>query len=278
MAFLYQPPKLPYSGTELGLGSNVFCKKILAANILDGGPGASLAASVPGTATIQANWTAASFAAATTYTTEVTSSSTTGTGTGMTATFSFTTTDPIDGDGDPIALSAVVNNPGSGYVSGEVVTWDLADILAKFQAGTTPASPVGATYTNVNSDYTLTLGAGAGSTSAVIYTEVGSSGWQFTLSSVSGQVQLVTIIIADDGIAGNDYAIDDYVVDTNITGGVPETDTSTAGIASASIFHNTDNQTEQITLRRSVGDRGAATATLANANVTVRLSRRQLKQ
>jgi len=275
MALLYQPPKLPYSGTELGLGSNVFCKKILSANILDGGPGASLVASAPLTATIEANWTEAAFTVDTTYSVEVTSSSTTGTGTGMTATFSFTTGNPIEGNGDPIALSAVVTNPGSGYVSGEVVTWDAADILAKFQA----AAPGGATYTNVNSAYTLTLGAGSNATSAVIYTEVGSSGWQFTLGGVSGQVQLVTIIISDDGIAGNDYADSDYVVVTNITGGVAETEISTAGIASASIFHNTDNKTEQITLRRSVGDRGSGTdATLAAADVTVRLSRRQLQQ
>jgi len=278
MALLYQPPKLPYSGTELGLGSNVFCKKILSANILDGGPGASLVASAPLTATIEANWTEAPFTVDTTYSVEVTSSSTTGTGTGMTATFSFTTGNPIEGNGDPIALSAVVTNPGSGYVSGEVVTWDTADILAKFQAGTTPQSPETAVYDIVNSAYTLTLGAGSNATSAVIYTEVGSSGWQFTLGGVSGQVQLVTIIIADDGIAGNDYADRDYVVVTNITGGVPETDTTTAGIASASIFHNTDNKTEQITLRRSVGDRGSASATLAAADVTVRLSKRQLQQ
>ena len=273
MALLYQPPKLPYSGTELGLGSNVFCKKILSANILDGGPGASLVASAPLTATIEANWTEAAFTVDTTYSVEVTSSSTTGTGTGMTATFSFTVAG--EADAAKLALSAVVNNPGSGYVSGEVVTWDAADILAKFQA----AAPGGATYTNVNSAYTLTLGAGSNATSAVIYTEVGSSGWQFTLGGVSGQVQLVTIIISDDGIAGNDYADSDYVVVTNITGGVAETEISTAGIASASIFHNTDNKTEQITLRRSVGDRGSGTdATLAAADVTVRLSRRQLQQ
>ena len=275
MALLYQPPKLPYSGTDLGLGSNVFCKKILTANILDGGPGASL--SDDGVdATIQADWATATFAAGT-YSTQVTSSSTTGAGTGMTATFSFTLAGG-EIDAAKIALSAVVTNPGSGYVSGEVVTWDTADILAKFQAGTTPPSPGAAVYSNVNSAYTLTLGAGSNATSAVIYTEVGSSGWQFTLGGVSGQVQLVTIIIADDGIAGNDYADRDYVVVTNITGGVPETDTTTAGIASASIFHNTDNKTEQITLRRSVGDRGSASATLAAADVTVRLSKRQLQQ
>jgi len=276
MAFLYQPPRLPYSGTELGLGSNVFCKKILSANILDGGPGTSLTASAPATATITGKWVTAGLANGQTYATEVTFSSTTGTGTGMKAKFSFAYAGEVDDDG--IALSAEVTNPGSGYVSGEVVTWDAADILAKFKLGTNPPT-LSTAYTSVDSAYTLTLGAGSTSTSAVIYTEAGSSGWQFTLGGVSGQVQLVTIIISDDGIAGNDYADSDYVVVTNITGGVAETEISTAGIASASIFHNTDNKTEQITLRRSVGDRGSGTdATLAAADVTVRLSRRQLQQ
>jgi hypothetical protein len=270
MALLYQPPNNPYSGTELGSASSVFCNQIATASFIDGGPGFVIQAPAASyVATPGQNWVTT-----TVYTTAAIAPTTTtlaagSAGAGLTATFAVT------GSGaDQLAaqVTVLISNPGSGYIVGDVLEWsDAAVETALLAALLSDGNVTSITVSGGASPLTHTV-ASDDSGGVVTTVKAGQNGWQFSVNSISTTSQLVTITIPDNGIAGDDFADQDYVIVANITGGVAETATTTVGTITGSIFHHSDTNTEQITLRR---DAGNATSLLAG-DVTVRLVKRML--
>ena len=272
MSILYQLPKNPYAGTELGSASSVFCNQIASASFIDGGPGFVIQApAATYVATPGQNWVTTSV-----YTTAAIAPTTTtlaagSTGAGLTATFSVT------GSGanqTAAQITVTISNPGSGYVVGDVLAWSDADVetaLLAALAGDGNVTSITVSGANSNPlEYTVALTNSGGVVTTAV---VGQTGWQFSVNSIAALTQLITITIPDNGITGDDYAVDDYVIVANITGGVPETATTTVGTITGSIFHHSDTNTEQITLRRVTG---SAASTLLGGDVTVRMVKRML--
>jgi len=272
MALLYQHPKNPYAGTELGSASNVFCKQIASTSFIDGGPGFVIqAGAATYVATPGQDWITSS-----TYTTLAIPPSTTNlsagsSGSGMTATFT------VVGSGANQTASNIVvlvSNPGTDYQVGDVLQWsDTVVEAALLAALLADANVTSITVSGDNSNPLNFTIAGELTGGVVTTVKAGETGWQFSLNAVAALTQLVTIVIPDNGIAGDDFAEQDYCVVVNATGGVAETATTTIGSMSSSIFHNTDNDTEQIMIRRSTGTAGS---TLLAADCTVRLVKRLL--
>jgi hypothetical protein len=272
MALLYQPPQNPYSGTENGSASNVFCNQIATASFIDGGPGFVIQA--PATtyvATPGQNW-----GTTTVYTTAAIAPTTTtlaagSAGAGLTATFAVTGSGANQTDAQ---VTVLISNPGSGYIVGDVLKWsDAAVETALLAALLSDGNVTSIAVSGSNSNplvYTVALVNSGG---VVTTAAAGQNGWQFSVNSIAALTQLVTITIPDNGIAGDDFADQDYVIVANITGGVAETATTTVGTITGSIFHHSDTNTEQITLRRVTG---SAASTLLAGDVTVRLVKRML--
>ena len=272
MSILYQLPQNPYSGTELGSASSVFCNQIASSSFIDGGPGFVIQAPAAAyVATPGQNWATTSV-----YTTAAIAPTTTtlaagSTGAGLTATFSVT------GSGanqTAAQITVTISNPGSGYIVGDVLAWSDADVetaLLAALAGDGNVSSIVVSGANSNPlEYTVSLTNSGG----VVTTAVaGQTGWQFSVNAIAALTQLITITIPDNGITGDDYTVEDYVIVANITGGVPETATTTVGTITGSILHHSDTNTEQITLRRVTG---SATSTLLTGDVTVRMVKRML--
>lgn len=272
MSILYQLPQNPYSGTELGSASSVFCTQIASASFIDGGPGFVIQAPAAAyVATPGENWDETNV-----YTTAAIAPTTTtlaagSTGAGLTATFSVT------GSGanqTPAQITVTISNPGSGYVVGDVLQWSDADVetaLLAALAGDGHVATITVSGANSNPlEYTVALTNSGGVVTTAV---VGQTGWQFSVNSIAALTQLITITIPDNGITGDDYAVSDYVIVANITGGVPETATTTVGTITGSILHHADTNTEQITLRRVTG---SAASTLLAGDVTVRMVKRML--
>ena len=274
MALLYQPPQNPYSGTENGSASNVFCNQIATASFIDGGPGFVIQAPADTyIATPGQDWDTT-----TVYTTAAIAPTTTtlaagSAGAGLTATFAVT------GSGankTPAQITVLISNPGSGYIVGDLLKWsDAAVEAAMLVALATEGGPnvTSIAVSGGNSaplKYTVALVNSGG---VVTTAAAGQNGWQFSVNSIAALTQLVTITIPDNGIAGDDFADQDYLIVANITGGVAETATTTVGTITGSIFHHSDTNTEQITLRRVTG---SAASTLLAGDVTVRLVKRML--
>ena len=289
MALLYQPPQNPYSGTENGSASNVFCNQIANTSFISG-PGRTFAPGAEDTEGVffdATTVTAGATMGTSVFTTAgvLASSTTSAAGSGMK--FQFQTT----GDGDTASTigSMILSNPGNGkYVKGDTLTFDLtgdsaSEVGKAYIAITAPTTwpssgtPPVKTCAFDKTAVVVTLAGLVTNTSSGLANvsttaNVGETGWQFALNSVTGLTQLVTIVLPDNGIATDDFADDDYCIETNLTGGVPETTTTTVGLMSTSIDHDSGTSTERITLRR---DAGNATSLLA-ADCTVRLVKRML--
>jgi len=266
MSFIHMPPKFlsPYSGTELGSAGNVFCTQIATASFIDGGPGFVLgtASSAFQAAPASGNWSSSGLK-----TSAPLAATTVGTGTGLTASFSVTSESGVN---TAKHITVTVVNPGSGYVEGDILSWTNAAVTSAL--GT--ATGVAVTVSGLNSNpHSYEIPALENTGSVVTTVKAGQNGWQFSVNSIAALTQLVTITIPDNGIAGDDFADQDYVIVANITGGVAETATTTVGTITGSIFHHSDTNTEQITLRRVTG---SAASTLLAGDVTVRLVKRML--
>jgi hypothetical protein len=194
MAFLYQPPKLPYSGTELGLGSNVFCENLS----MIGGSGAALAADQV-TPVIYNNTGGTDVTTAGTTNSAVASSTDSVNGTGMTAKFTVTPIEPAPNKTGTLSLS--IENPGTGYKAGDKITFTAADILAAIvppTGGTTPQVPVDGTvgFPAVSADVVFVLAADGANAAVVIGYSADDNtteGWQFLLDASSAISQRIVI-------------------------------------------------------------------------------------
>lgn len=273
MALLYQPPQNPYAGTENGSAGNVFCKQIATASFIDGGVGFVIQANAATyVATPGADWDTTDTVTTLAIPPSTTTLSAGSSGSGMTATFT------VVGSGANQTASqilVVVSNPGTNYQVGDVLQWSdavvAAALVAALFAVVQPVNTITIGGANAN-PLELTIAA-ARSGGVVTTVEADETGWQFSLNSVSALTQLVTIVIPDNGIAGDDFAEQDYCIVTNLTGGIPETATTTIGTLTASIYHDTVSGTELISLRRVTG---SAASTLLPADCTVRLVKRML--
>lgn len=273
MAFLYQPPRLPYSGTEIGLASNVFCENL---SMINGGGAALAADGVTDVTYDNAGGGGTNVTTAGTTNGAVASSSTTSVnGTGMTAKFTVTPNDPADTGG---SLSLSIENPGTGYKVGDTITFTAADILAQIVAGTTPLVPVDGAAPAVSADVVFVLVAdGANNAFVVGYSadDNKTEGWQFELDSVSGLFQRM-VISAPSRKAGSSSIADlerTTTVYANATstdnGSVP--DTQLGGACSTAISRNGDTHLN-ITVVRFV----PTGFTLNDCAMTVRVGDRQL--
>jgi hypothetical protein len=157
MAFLYQPPKLPYSGTEIGLGSNVFCENLS----MLGGSGAAVEAD--GTQVTYDNTGGANVTVTGTTNNAVASSTDSVNGTGMTAKFTVTPVAGVQGN-----LSLSIENPGTGYKKGDKITFTKEAILAQIEAGTTPVVPIDGASRSVSGDVVFVLDFDAANAAVVI--------------------------------------------------------------------------------------------------------------
>jgi len=285
MSLLYQPPQTPYAGTETGSASNIFCKQIASSGFLSGpgrtfAPAGGVGAGVFSPAsTVTAAGTLPNGEIFTTGGVLATSTTSTS-GSGMT--FQFQST----GDGDTATTigSMILLDPGNGkYTATDTLTSDLTDntspaALAYIATTGDGSTAFGASCVFGAAAVVVTLSAAVTNTSSGLASlsttvDVGETGWQLSLNSVSGLTQIVTIVIPNNGIAGDDFTDQDYCVMTNLTGGISETATTTAGIVTASIYHNTATNTERISVRRATG---SAASTLLATDCTVRLVKRQL--
>ena len=265
MSFIYMPPKFlsPYSGTELGSSGNVFCKQVSTTN---GGVGTVVSPPTAADGSTPVTLTATGDAG-TIPTASISASSTTSVnGTGFTAIFSVVKTGGAGSTTSSNALTLTITASGTGYVSGDTVTFSLADLAEAFNA--TALSSCAATAAIVFTFATVTSG-----NSLTIYGNVGETGWQTTLPTVSANRQLLTIVLPNDGVDTNDFADANYVVVCNLTGGVAETLTASVGTVSASIHHNDALSTDTVSVRRGSP---VGLSSLAAADITVRLVRRQL--
>ena len=264
MSFIYMPPKFlsPYSGTELGSSGNVFCKQVTTTT---GGVGTVVSPPTAADGSTPVTLTATGDPG-TIPTASISASSTTSVnGTGFTAIFSVVKTGGAGSTTSSNALTLTITASGTGYVSGDTVTFSLADLAEAFNA--TALSSCAATAAIV-----FTFAAGSGN-SLTIYGNVGETGWQTTLPAVSATAQLLTIVLPDDGVDTNDFADANYVVVCNLTGGVAETLTASVGTVTGSIHHDGTLSTDTVTIRRGSS---VALSTLPATDITVRLVRRQL--
>lgn len=261
MAFLYQPPKLPYSGTELGLGSNVFCENLS----MIGGSATALGADLTPVTTTTAS-------AADDYTSNAVTSSSVDPagGTGMSAKFSFTS----DGGGGPYALTLSIENPGIGYKVGDKVTFTAAAIKIGLDAVTPAANTV-----NQDAVFVLLADEDVGVTdkSYIVGYSVDDNtteGWQFLLDAPSGEFQRIVISAPSKKASADITDLErTTTVHANATstdnGAVP--DLALGGVCSTAISRN-GNTHLNITVVRFV----PTGFTLNDCAMTVRLGDRQL--
>ena len=286
MALLYQPPKLPYAGTELGSGSNVYCKILPNTSLLNIGPGYTSSASVY-LDEIKANWQGAGFTAGETYTTTGVVSGTSTAGSGFTARFAVTVPDPVPANGTSVQVTLIVVDPGYGYKTGadNSIFFDADEVLAKFNAGTTP-EVAGALYTmDPGQVFRLQASTSPLGISMVVYAETPNpTGWQCQIGGPDNATsQLLTIVIPN--ASQNDIDPDKYAIVANATGrnGDKETLTQTVGVVSGSIARDYDPtdpnspNTVTITVRRAAADPTPGAKPLLRCNLTVRLAKRELE-
>ena len=267
MSFIHMPPKFlsPYSGTELGSAGNVFCKQV---STTTGGVGTVVSPpknAADATVTLTAN------GGADTYTTAAipASSTTSVSGTGFKAL--FTVVKPGGGTEASLAMTLNITASGTGYVSGDTVTFSTDDVEDAFDA-------LALSSTVATAAIVFTFAAGIGN-SLTYYGNAGETGWQTTLPATSTEAQLLTIVLPDDGVDTNDFADQDYVIVCNATAGTPETLTTSIGTLSASIHHDDTLNTDIITVRRgTTGGKagGGLLEALVATDITVRLVKRQL--
>lgn len=267
MAFLYQPPRLPYSGTEIGLASNVFCENL---SMINGG-GAALAAD--GATAVTTTITIADGDYSTT--TAVASSSTTSVnGTGMSANFSFTAT---GGGAGTYPLTLSIENPGTGYKIGDTITFTSVDIKARLDAATGAANTVSA-------DVVFVLVADGANDAVVIGYSADdntSEGWQFLLDAVAadaaGAAVPQRIVIsapskkAGAGIANLERTTTVYANATS-TDNAAVPDLALGGACCTAISNNNGTTHLNITVVRFV----PTGFTLNDCAMTVRVGDRQL--
>lgn len=280
MALLYQPPKLPYAGTELGSGSNVYCKSLSNTSLLNIGPGYTSSASVY-LGEIKANWQGAGFTAGDTYTTTTAISGTSAAGSGLTARFAVTVPAGPPLDGTAVQVTLIVVDPGYGYKTGpdNSIYFDADEVLAAFNGGTTPAV-VGAVYTmDPGQEFRLQPSFSSLGVSMVVYAEnAQETGWQCHIGGPDDATsQLLTIVIPN--ASQNDIDFDKYAIVANATGGrngEKETFTQTVGVVSGSITRDDSANTVTITVRRAAADPTPGDKPLLRCNLTVRLAKREL--
>lgn len=264
MAFLYQPPRLPYAGTEDGEASNTFCQSL---SLLNGGPGFSI--TLPGTFTATPSGETWGAVAGQTTTAVAFSSTTSVGGSGMTAT--FTVAGGADDGNARNITAAIVISPGSGFKVGDTITWSLADIGAAIQTAFGLTNLV-----TVNVDLVYTLVADTiNQTSLVVYTDSLTTGWQFEAEGSTGTNQTITVVVSNDNITGGDYDVSDYSIVANATStSVPAAYVRTQGPGACygTIDHISTDNTERVTVTRFV----PAGFTLLEANISVRRAKRQL--
>jgi|DEB0MinimDraft_6_1074348.scaffolds.fasta_scaffold21387_2 hypothetical protein len=272
MAFLYQPPRLPYSGTELGLGSNVFCENL---SMIAGSGAAKTEAGVQvtydntgGTALSQAGTTNSAVAS---------SSTTSVNGTGMTAKFTVTPAAGIQGN-----LSLSIENPGTGYKVGDKITFAKEDILTAINAGTTPPVEIDGAGRSVSANVVFVLLAdqdlGVTDKSYIVGYSADDNtteGWQFLLKGPSGIFQRIVISApsrkaSTDPFTNLERTTTVYANATS-TDNAAVPDTQLGGACSTAISRN-GNTHINVTVVRFV----PTGFTLADCAMTVRLGDRQL--
>ena len=282
MALLYQPPKLPYAGTELGSGSNVYCKSLPNTSLLNIGPGyTSSSSSFLGS--IKAAWATGNGGPWTpgTYTTTTAISGTSAAGSGLTAKFSITVPDPNNlADDAELQVSLIVVDPGYGYKTGpdNSIYFDADEVLAAFNGGTTPTSPSAYTM-DPGQEFRLQASTSPLAISIVVYAEnAEETGWQCHIGGPDNATsQLLTIVIPN--ASQNDIDFDKYAIVANATGGrngEKETFTQTVGVVSGSITRDDSANTVTITVRRAAADPTPGDKPLLRCNLTVRLAKREL--
>ena len=280
MALLYQPPRNPYSGTELGASGNVYCQNI---TLIDGGQGFNIG---PATATdYQYTPTTGNWNVATTYTSvaiapTTTTLSTGSNGSGLTATFAVTGSGAANQS--PANITVLISNPGVSYKPGDVLVWSNAAVAAAIQAAITLAADSGVTAGTVGGaadplTYTITAMTDSGSDQG--FQSVSRStglGWQFVLPNTAQTEQYVELLIPDDNDDDNNLAANEKCVMVNITGHDPvENAQQTAGLAVATIYNVAGGDLDGadiIRIRRT----GAGIA-LDTCYMTVRVVDRQLQ-
>ena len=270
MSFIHMPPKFlsPYSGTELGSAGNVFCKQVSTTTggvgtVVDPPKNAADATVTLTTTGVEAIYTTAAIPA---------SSTTSVSGTGLKALFTVNKNSGGANAAAGLAMTLNITASGTGYVSGDTVTFSLADLADAFN-DITALSISAATAAIV-----FTFAAGIGN-SLTYYGNAGETGWQTTLPATSTEAQLLTIVLPDDGVDTNDFDDQDYVIVCNATAGTAETLTASIGTLSASIHHNGTLNTDIITVRRgTTGGKagGGLLEALVATDITVRLVKRQL--
>lgn len=282
MAFIYQPPRNPYSGTELGASGNVYCQNI---TLIDGGQGFNIG---PSTATEyqytptggSGNWnvgtTYTSLAIAPTTTTLSAGSN----GSGLTATFAVTGSGGANKN--PANITVLISNPGVSYQPGDVLVWSNAAVAAAIQAAIDLAGDSGVTAGDVGgaaAPLTYTITAMSDSASDQGFQSVSRStglGWQFKLPNTAQTEQYVELLIPDDNDDDNNLAANEKCVQVNITGHDPvENSSQTAGIAVATIFNVAGGELDGADIIRI--RRTGVSIPLDTCYMTVRIVDRQLQ-
>jgi len=281
MALLYQPPRNPYSGTELGASGNVYCQNI---TLIDGGQGFNIG---PGTATDYQYTPTGNWNVGTTYTSLAIAPTTTtlsagSNGSGLTATFAVTGSGAANDN--PANITVLISNPGVGYQPGDVLVWSNADVEAAILAaialagGTSvTAGTVGGAAAPLGLTYTITAMSDSGSDQG--FQSVSRStglGWQFVLPNTAETEQYVELLIPDDNDDDNNLAANEKCVMVNITGHDPvENAQQTAGLAVATIFNVAGGELDGADIIRI--RRTGAGISLDTCYMTVRVVDRQLQ-
>lgn len=279
MAFLYQPPKLPYSGTELGLGSNVFCENV--SGLVRGEGLAQTGAA----ATIQltnADAVGTVDVPAGTYTLletlAVSQSGTSGSGVGMTVKFRFTSPGASPG---PFDLTLIVVNPGTGYKVNDTVTFENAAILAALQNGNafTPSLTLGSNSSITPGDCVFVLSQHTTNENKVLAyspSDYSSMGWQFILDAHNTNTQTVLISVKDPNLTASINALEETsTIHANTTSSANNIPDDQIGGACSTALDKQTNGTDEFVVVTVV--RFAPVGfTLANSAMTVRRGKRQL--
>ena len=273
MAFLYQPPKLPYSGTELGLGSNVFCENLSMiggsnVGVVDG-TGTAITLDVSDTGTLGDVLETAAVAATVG----------TGSGTGMTAKFSVVAT---GAGGAARTITIRIENPGVGYKVNDAIQFDGTAVLNAFD-DTTNITP-NAAFSGAGTPpivFTLLADEDAGVTdkSYILGYSVDDNtteGWQFLLDAPSGLFQ--RIVISAPSRKASSSSIANLERTTTVHANATSTDNAAVpdlalgGVCSTAISRN-GNTHINVTVVRFV----PTGFTLNDCAMTVRLGDRQLE-
>lgn len=252
----------PYSGTELGTDSSTFCTDITS-SLSTNGPGSVQTVQLP-LPTLTAAGVLANGQVFTTAGVAPTSQ-TSAEGSGMTISFWAA---GVGGTTTLLGIAPTVSSPGNGkYVAGDTLTFDLTANTSAMALAFIAVPGWGATCSFSTASVTITIGAAADLHLGTGFLIEGQTGWQFSVPGVSSLTQFITLIVPASEAIGNN----DYIVDTNITGGAAETATTTVGKLTGAIVHDSTNKTVQIYIRRVTG---SAASTLLPADITVRLVKR----